>query len=277
MSSCRQDTRATAAHGTPPTPDIICVIDTHERVRALEGAGCDASAAGALASETSTASNSAAAHALLRHVVALLSGPDIAARSLPRTATGKPFLVDGPAFSLAHAGDLVMVAVSAPGRRIDAIGCDLEVRTTVAMSEQRRASVVAYADALLSDARLTCDMTRAGRAEVAEHASVTPGETSNDATLAAWVALEAYAKWTGDGVFRVLSRGGVFDGASQADARTMAVGTAPHAWARGAFRPAHGARHHWAIVADATATTVAVHDVESFAALRSRTPKLPRD
>ncbi|MEM1307253.1 MAG: hypothetical protein AAGG99_06990, partial [Pseudomonadota bacterium] len=238
MSSGCQDIPAQASGSAAAMPDIICVIDTLERVRAH----MHAFALRSPAHELRAANHSAVAQALLRHVVAQLHGPDVAARALQRTATGKPFFVDGPAFSLAHAGDLVMVAVSAPGRTIDAIGCDLEVRTSVAMSAPRKASVLACADAILSDVRLTVDTVRSGRAAGATRFTPAPAQPSDDATLAAWVALEAHAKWTGDGVFRVLARGGVFGGVSAPDVTPERTDAAPHAWDRGTFEPAHGAR-----------------------------------
>lgn len=126
-----------------------------------------------------------AAHIALRVVIGSVGGPDLARQSFAVTEHGKPFLAQSRyTFSLSHAPGVALIGLSTAS----AIGVDIERHREVRIGEYRRASIIAAARHLSSDAL--------------------PEDTAAR-FLQAWVRIEALAKADGCGVGRMLTRLGV--------------------------------------------------------------------
>jgi 4'-phosphopantetheinyl transferase len=106
---------------------------------------------------------------------------------LVRGPAGKPRLAGGgPAFSLAHSGDMALIGVVRTG----AVGVDLEAPRQLRMSSRRREEIVAAGAGL------------AGR----PHSEDPAGD---EALLRAWCRLEAFAKARGEGLSHPLGELGL--------------------------------------------------------------------
>lgn len=103
-----------------------------------------------------------------------------------------------PEFSLAHAGNAALIAVS----RRQPVGIDVEITRDVRMSIERRARVVRAATQLAPDISLPVE--------------------SDAKFLQSWVRLEALAKATGLGIGRILTEAGVVGGGQLDDAMGLA-------------------------------------------------------
>jgi 4'-phosphopantetheinyl transferase len=120
-----------------------------------------------------------AARSALRCVLARELGRPAAAIVLVETASGRPCLVDGAAsFSVAHSGDLALLAVARSGR----LGVDVEVVRDVP-------AALSLAREVLGGA-------------VAERLERLPPAMRSRAFLAAWTAHEARVKADGHGLGR---------------------------------------------------------------------------
>ena len=97
-----------------------------------------------------------------------------------------------PHFSLAHAGDFALLAISNTGPA----GVDLEITRTLNVSAERRARIETAARRAAPEIELD-------------------GADDDARFLQAWVRLEALAKATGLGIGRILTAAGVVGGTSQ--------------------------------------------------------------
>ena len=132
-----------------------------------------------------------AAYMALRVVLERVAGRAARGRTLVRRHGAKPQLPGGRIdFSLAHAGSLALIGVTAAGT----VGVDLEPIRPIKISQRRRAELMAAA---------------AGLADTDPPAT---GSTADAAFMQAWSRLEAYAKARGAGLERTLSWLGLRDG-----------------------------------------------------------------
>lgn len=133
-----------------------------------------------------------AAHIALRLLLARAGAADSAAAFLV-SATGKPSLAAGPAFSLSHVAGHALIGITSTGT----IGVDIE----------RRAR----------DIRMAAERAQRIRAAGNRLAPHLPALSEDDhGTLRAWVRLEASAKAEGIGIARMLGRHGVLGSAERA-------------------------------------------------------------
>lgn len=135
-----------------------------------------------------------AAHIALRIALERHIGPALRGIAYAIAPGGRPHLPRSlglaiyPDFSLAHAGNVALIAISGDG----AVGADIEVPRDIRMPDVRRQRII-----------------RAATRLAPEHAL--PDE--DDARLLqSWVRLEAFAKATGLGIGRILTEAGVVGG-----------------------------------------------------------------
>lgn len=135
-------------------------------------------------------------HIALRIALERFAGSGVRGIAFDIAPGGRPCLpanadlIKRPHFSLAHAGQYALIAISNAGR----IGIDLEVTRTLNVTTERRHRIEAAARYLAPDANLP--------------------ETPDARFLQAWVRLEAVAKASGLGIGRILTEAGVIGGAS---------------------------------------------------------------
>lgn len=142
-----------------------------------------------------------AAHAVLHLALRKFIGRPIRFSSTAERASAKPRVADWSGdFSLAHSGDLVLVAVARQGP----IGIDVEVRRDIRMDPHRSRLIEAAGAAVVGGPRVA-------------------GADDRLQTLSAWTRLEAIAKARGSGIGAVLEAIGIHDpGASEASAAAAA-------------------------------------------------------
>jgi 4'-phosphopantetheinyl transferase len=130
-----------------------------------------------------------AAYMALRILLERRVGPRARGQAFTRGPEGKPRLAAAStAFSLAHIDGLALIGVAPEGT----IGVDLERARPLAMSARRAHHILAVGSGLAATSRAK--------------------RTGDDALLAAWCRLEAFAKAHGQGVARVLEEVGVRGG-----------------------------------------------------------------
>ncbi len=154
-----------------------------------------------------------AAHAALHLVLEDRVGWLVRFAPASGRATGKLRAVGWEGdFSLAHSGDLVLIATVGSGQ----VGIDVEVRRDTRLDDRRRRLIVAAGEAVLT-----------GPSPV--HADT---ETR---LLAAWTRLEAIAKARGDGIGAVLEALGLHAAEADETSASMAarrlLAKAGHTWA----------------------------------------------
>ena len=197
-----------------------------------------------------------------------------AEQPVEREDGGKPFLADGPAFSLSHSRELGLLAFTTNGP----IGCDIEWRRDVRFPDARISALVrSHGDTPWRDVPSDVVMFDAAASDAWGVSERRTDPRPADA-IKIWVDLEAQAKMTGIGIFRLLHQHGVFgSGAVAADRDTPIAGTThepPVFWRMAASfalndetsnetgvpSPVPGA---WSIVSDRPPSGVAVKSIRS--------------
>lgn len=149
-----------------------------------------------------------AAHVALRWVLEQFGDEDLCGRirgeEFQNSKTGKPYLPGAAlSFSLSHGGGYALIAVSTDGD----VGVDVDGdrRRALRMSLFRKRHLVQIAAALASLAGADGEAQSGGRERPASVTlSDNAGATVDEATLLAWVVIEAFAKAAGTGVGAVL-------------------------------------------------------------------------
>jgi 4'-phosphopantetheinyl transferase len=130
-----------------------------------------------------------ASHIALRIAIEHIAGSKHRTELYTSASGGRPSLAVGaPHFSLAHTGDVALIAVSRSGL----IGTDIEAPRSLKFTDDRRQKIEAAALRLAPDLPLPHD--------------------GDARTLQAWVRLEAHAKATGAGIGAALTDAGVIGG-----------------------------------------------------------------
>jgi 4'-phosphopantetheinyl transferase len=151
-----------------------------------------------------------AAHVALRLLIERAVGSRERGKDFARAGAGKPRLAGGTFdFSLAHSGDLALIAIA----RGSQIGVDLEAIRPVVLSPSRRQQILEAA-AALGEGGLG-----AASAEVA--------------FVQAWVRLEAVAKASGFGLAQTLSQLGLWHVGAAHERRDVAAAARSHLSALG--------------------------------------------
>lgn len=118
------------------------------------------------------------AHAVLRNILARYTGVSAMRLSFHREPSGKPFLLHGPAFNMAHTKDVILVAVA---------------HTDVGIDVEKADRSIVNIDRLVS------------RFSEAERDSIQNASNPRQALLCLWTRKEAFVKCTGEGIRRGLS------------------------------------------------------------------------
>lgn len=133
-----------------------------------------------------------AAHIALRLIIERFVGPSLRRVPYELSQAGRPRIMKSldlkgaPEFSLTHAGNSALIAISRTGP----VGIDLEVPRKLRMPEERRLRIERAAS------------------QLAPHLPL-PAE-ADSRLLQSWVRLEALAKATGFGIGRILTQARVF-------------------------------------------------------------------